>query len=427
MAGTTAYEPGVQGDPFGNPEANPEGSFYAGISSISPNESSLLFKAIKDTIFDAAPKQYNALKLLYQKEPVDRNLDEHEYKEKTFGRASLEVDTGSGGTSASGTSIVSDTFTATADSISNITEDLIVIFPDNTKGTITNIDTGTNEVTVSSLAGGSIPSTTSGEEIAIQSTIYGDGQDYFANYERLDLVTRHNFIQFYLRARRWGEREIQKHINAATTDYLDHERMEKLDQLRVDLFNSFFNGDRGEFQLRNGGVAKSMGGVYPLMVDAGAQSSNPTLAGLEAAFESLVFSTNYKQEGETRFLYGTDEMLTELSKIYKGDKVRYAPNDQIANLNLSMIQVGTANLVLVPCQLFGETSCFPSEWQSRILCLDQESIQPTKMAGIPHMDMGGTLDLQDLGSREGFKDWWCRAQLGMEFHNPLGGFWIDVQ
>lgn len=422
------YEPGNQNDPYGNVDANPQGSNYADYSAFSADETILIEKAVKRTLFDAAPQQYNALKLLYQKPPEDRPLDEFEYLEKTFSRDVMESTSGStpsGVISGSPQSNVTHSFDVTNASLNNISKDLIIIYPDNTKGTITDISG--NTITVHSLTGSGLPDVSSGDIFSIQSTIYGDGLDYFAHYSRLEHTTRYNYIQFFLRAKRWAERELIKYRNQGRTDYLNHDRMDKIKQLRVDLFNSFWNGERGEYQLQNGGYAKSMGGVYPLMQNAGAPSANPTISGLPSAFETLAFESNFKQEGETRFVFGTDKMLFELMKAYKQPGLRYEPNDEVANLNLSVIEIGTMRFVLVSCELFKEESCFPASWARRLICLDMESIQPVKLQGLPAMEAGGTLDLQDGGTREGYKDWWCRAQLGLEFHNPLGCFSIDVQ
>ena len=170
-----------------------------------------------------------------------------------------------------------------------------------------------------------------------------------------------------------------------------------------------------------------MGGIYPTMQAAGSAFSNPTVAGLETAFEALAFQTNFKVEGGTRFIYGTDEILNEFSKIYKQPGLRYAPNDEIANLKLKRIEVGTMNFVLVPCELFREESCFPAEWKRKILVIDQEAISPVKLKGLPGLEMGETLNRGNKGTRENYTDFWVGGQLSLEFNNPLGSFWIDVQ
>lgn len=424
---TQAYTPGIGNSPFGNLNTNPQSSNYAVDSGYSPAESLLIAKAIRRAIFDAAPAQYNALKLLTMKGYKEVNNDEFEYVEKTFGRTALESNDTEAALAAVPGSEVTYVVTLTAASMAHVTPDLIIIFADGTKGLIKSVNTATNEVTIVSQTSVGLPAVAPGDLFAIQSTIKADGMDYFSNYERLQTITRYNYVQFFARAERWAKVELQKYINSGTTDYLTHAKEEKMKQLRIDLFNSYMNGTRGEFRISNNYIAKSMGGVYPTMQAAGSLSGNPTLAGLQSMFETLAFQTNFKTEGGTRFIYATDEMLNEFSKIYKQPGLRYEPNDEVAKLRLNRIELGTMNFVLVPCELFREDSCFPSEWRRKVLVVDQESITPVKMKGIPAQEMGGTLDRKDNGTREDFKDWWVEAQLSQEFNNPVGSFWIDVQ
>jgi len=301
----------------------------------------------------------------------------------------------------------------------------VIIYPDGSHGVI--VAVGATNITVNSLTNAGLPAVAVGDVISIQSSIMADGMDTFSIYERLETITRYNYIQFFLRARRWARRELQKYLNSGTTDYIASDKEEKIRQIRVDLFNSLWNGERGEYALANGYVAKAMGGIYPSMINAGSASANPTLAGLKAAFQGLAFQTNFKTEGGTRFIYGTDEVLHEFSEIYKAPGLRYEPNDEIANLKLKRIELGTMNFVLVPCELWKEESCFPSDWNRRVIVLDQETVQPVKMKGLPQMNMGQTLDRKNNGTREDFKDFWVEAQLGLEFNNPLGSFSMDIQ
>ncbi len=423
---STVYSPGVGNAPFGLVNTNPESSQYGLESQLSPTESLLLAKAIKHAIFDAAPAQYNALKLLYSKPFQDRNSDEFQYLEKTFGRSPLEstaiVAVQAPAPGANQTQVIP----VTAASVSNISIDMIIIYPDNTKAVVTAVGPG-NQITVNSHTNNGLSAVASGDIFAIQSTIESDGMDSFSNYERLEVVERYNYVQFFARAQRWARVELQKHLNNGTTDYLNNDKQHKLRQLRVDLFNSFFNGERGELLMADSKSAKSMGGIFPTMVNSGSASANPTTAGLKTAFETLAFTTNHKSEGGTRFIYGTDEILYEFSKIYKHPGLRYAPNDEIAKLNLKKIELGTQNFVLVPCELFKEESCFPAEWQRKVLVLDQDTIQPVKMKGIPQMEMGSTLTLGKNGSRENFQDFWVKAQFSIEFNNPPASFYLDIQ
>lgn len=419
------YQPGVQNSPFGLLQANPQGSFYATDSSLSPAETNLLRKAIKREIFDASPKQFDALKLVFSQTPREVDSDEFEYVEATFGRNALIAATATGAVVAVPGAKVTQTFDLDAASLTRVSVDLVITYPDNTEGVIQNIAGAT--ITVGSRTGVGLSAVSIGDSFAIRSSIEGDGNDSFAVYQRTETITRYNYVQFFARAKRWDRVEMQKWINTGTTNYMDFDKKQKVKQLRYDLFVSYFNGHRGEYTLANSRTAKSMGGIYPTMVAAGSLTANPTVAGLQAAFEQLAFATNFKAEGEVRFIYAADEMLNELSKIYKQPGLRYEPNDEIANLKLKKIEFGTQVWVLVPCELFREASCFPAEWRRRMLCLDLQTITPVKMKGLPAMDMGTTLDRGANGTRENFKDWWCTAQLSLEMNNPLASFIIDVQ
>lgn len=420
------YQPGPGNTPFGNTNVNPEGSNYANDSQFSPAETILVQKAVRKAIFDAAPAQYNALKLLNMKPFKEKNLDEFSYLEKTFGRSPIEAAAIVAAQAPAAGASQTQTIPLTAASMQHVSIDLIIIYPDNTKAVITQVGAG-NQIIVTSQTGDGLSAIANQDIFSFQSTIEADGMDTFSNYERLEVIERYNYIQFFMRTQRWARVELQKHINAGTTDFLVHDKMHKMNQLRVDFFNSYFNGQRGEFPLANGFVAKAMGGIYPTMQAAGSASSNPTVAGLKTAFESLAFQTNFKTEGGTRFIYGTDQILNEFSKIYKQPGLRYAPNDEIANLKLNMIELGTMKFVLVPCELFREESCFPAEWKRKVLIIDQESIFPVKMKGLPALELGETLTRGKKGTRENYTDFWAGGQLSLEFNNPLGCFWMDIQ
>lgn len=418
------YTPGVGNSPFGNVNTNPQSSNYGATSGYSAQESILIAKAIKEAIFDAAPEQYNALKLVFEKDFEEYNNDEFEYLENTFGRSALE----SNGTATAQTAVpgavVTQTFALTAATITHVGIDELIIYPDGSRG-IVRVVSG-NNVTIESYTSLGLPAVAVGDIFSIQSTVYGDGMDTFSNYERLETITRYNYVQQFLRACRWGRVELLKYQNSGTTDFLDKDKKEKMRQLRTDLFNSFFNGVRGEVRLANGLPAKTMGGIYPTMVAAGSMTANPTIAGLRSSFETLAFKTNYKKEGGTRMIYATDEMLYEISKIFKDPGLRYTPSDTVANMNLFEYKIGSMRFVPVSCELFKEQSCFPKDWNRKILVIDQESIAPVKMKGLPSMFTGSTLDKGSNGTREGFKDWYTEANLSLRFNNPLGSFWMDV-
>ncbi len=430
MAGSArGYTPGIGNSPFGNTNTNPQSSNYKNISGQNPSESILIAKAIKKVLFDAAPEQYNALKLLFEKPFKEYNSDEFTHLEYNFARTPMEAGTGNTGVTIAVAAIpgakVQQTIILTAASITRITPDLLFTYPDGvSKGNIIAI-TG-NNITVNSYTSEGLPAVTDGDIFSIQSTIIGDAMDKFQNYERTEVIERFNFVQFFLRARRWGRIELQKYENNGTTDYLVVDREQTMKQLRYDMFSTFFNGLRGEVELADGTIAKTAGGIYPTMLAAGSASAvGVPLAGVRAAFETLAFATNFKKVGATRFIYATDEMLYDLSSVWKEPGLRYAPSDRIADLNLTQYKLGSMNFVPVSTELFKEPAMFDASWNRRMLVLDQETISPVKMKGIPEMEMGSTLDRKDGGTRETFKDFWAAGQLSVEFSNPLASFIID--
>jgi hypothetical protein len=418
------YVPGNGNLPYGNRNLNPQGANYPSDSAYSPDETNLIQKSIAYVIYDAAPQQYNALKLLMDKPMREVNLDEFEYLESTFGRSPLEANANVGAEVAVPGDFVTQVIAVTNASLTRLSPDLIIIYENGAHGVIASV-VG-NNITVNSPTNLGLPAIATGDIFAVQSTIAADGMDYFSNYSRMETITRYNYIQFFMRVKRWARVEMQKMINAGTTDFMAKDKGEKMKQLRIDFFNSMWNGVRGEYTFSNGYVGKAMGGIFPTMVAAGCAFANPTVAGFKTAFETLCFQTNFKAEGSTRFVYGTQEMLNIFSDVYKQPGLRYTPDSKIADLRLQRIEFGGSSYVLVPCELWREPSCFESDWARRIIVLDTDSISPVKMKGIPQLEMGQTLNLQ-TGTRENFTDFYVGGQLSMEFNNPVGGFYMDVQ
>lgn len=420
-----SYSPGAGNSPYGNLPLNPQGSNYAVDSGYTTEETILIEKAVAEQIFDSTPEQYRALRLVFEKEALQKNLDEFEFLEKTFGRTALEATAGVGAVAAVPGAEVTQVIAMTANSVDHILPNVLIAYPDGTKAIVRSI--AALNVTVASQTSQGLPAVVNGDIFSVIGPVMADGDNAFSHYQRMEFVTRYNYIQLFLRAARWTRLERQKHINAGRTNYMALDMEEKMEQLRLDLFISFFNGTRGEVKLVNGLAAKTMGGIFPSMQAAGSMSANPTLAGLRTAFEKLAFATNHLKEGGTRFIYATDEMLYELSKIFKDPGLRYAPNDSIAKLNLKKYELGTMNFVPVPCELFKDSACFPTSWSRKMLILDQESIHPVRMKGIPMLETGATLDKGANGTREDFKDSYVQGNLSLQFNNPLGSFTLDIQ
>lgn len=422
--------PSSTGQHFGLFTANSEGSDYATLISSTTTE--LLSKAIEKIIFPTVPQQYDAAlsAFLYMNTIQDQDSDEFYYHERGFGRAPMEVFTWTSGT---GVIVLAGTY-AEANDIP-VTVNDIVTLPGTNKPAIVSIVAwsnlaNTSQITVVPYTGSSFVAGDAavGDLIPFQSVGYTDGMDFIPHYDRLDTVSRYNYIQMFARARRFGDFEMQKYLNVGTTNYIAENKTNSIEQLKSDLLVSYLNGTRGNFNInfQSGTLAgKAMGGVYPLAVAAGAPSASVPSSGLQPALESLLFQTNTLAKGATRFLLGTDESLYEISKSFK-NPILYSPNDTIANMNLKEYEIGTNRVVPMVIPQMGDSSLFPEFFSRLVLGIDQKSIIPVKLKGIPHITMGQMKSMNSgANNLNGYTDWWVQAQLSMKFQNPGASFIIN--
>jgi hypothetical protein len=428
---TTVYQPGLGGSPYGNALfANALGSDYAANSAyVTPgSETDLIRRALQETIIDAAPAKYNILKLLFEQPMESVPSDEYYWREQPFGRTPLTIVVGAAAVIVAPNAVGSQTVTIAPASIPFVTLDYVVCYNDanNTKGIVTALNTTTGAMTITSNTGVSLPLILAAETLVPMSTFRADSQNSFSTYQRLNTIERYNYIQRFLRARQWGRVELLKFQNLGTTDYLMKDVEEVIKQIRWDLFASFINGTRGEFATAAGIPGKAMGGMFPLMTAAGAGSATTTIAGLQAAFEALAFATDYKSETGRRFIIAPPRLINELNKIYKAQLVRYTPSDKVADLNLDSFKFGGLEFVNVPTMLLQEPSLFPTSFANKMFIIDLDMVKPVVMNGLPAVEQGGTLMLGPNGTREEYKDYWCGANLGLKFFNPIGSFTIDV-
>jgi hypothetical protein len=425
----TIYTPGIGGQPFGNANANPQASPYAQTSGYAPSTTILLDKAVSPILFNATARAFDILTILFSKPFKSYKSDEFEYLEYTFARTPIELAANVTAVAAVPGVAVQQTLTLTAASMESLDVNSIIVFPSTNDHVIVRQILPANQVLVETPTSGGIPAVNIATQtpiMPVMSSISADGRSNLTNYQRLKTITRYNFIQQFQRAVRWGRWELAKYKNLARTDYLQVDVSERMDQIRYDLFATFFNGVKGEYRLAAGELAKATDGIFPMMVNAGSANSTATTATLKPIFEALCLQTDFKAAGAPRFAVGAQKVLYELSKSYKEPGIRYAPNDAVANLNLMEYKIGEMRIVPIRCELLRETSLFPADFGNRLFVLDMETIHPCVMEGIPALESGATLEIGPNGTREGFKDWYIMAQLGVEMNNPLSSFWIDL-
>ena len=402
-------------DSFNNTNLNSIGSQYA--NDFGHDISLLVEKVTNRAIFDSAPQQFFDLKLLNMKQFQQVNSDEFFYKEMGYQREPLTS------TAAAAAVTYPATQTFALSSLDNISTDTIVIYPNNQKGTVTSINTSTSEITVKPYTNDSLPAVVAGDQFSNLSSVEADGADGWAQYFRGTTIERHNYIQLFNKAMRYGEVELHKLKQAAVTNnFLEMERNAMMRQFRIDISNAFWNDQKGEVSLTSGAVAKSTGGIFPAMVAAGSPNATATSATLTAAFEDIVLSSEYGEYGQVRFAFMTPRVHLALSKAYKDEKTRYTPNDEVAKLGLNEVDIGSSRIVMVPYQRFADRASFPAAFENRIMVADMKNINLCQLWA---ERSGETLSRTD-GIPKRYKEMWVDANMGVKFNNPLGCGWIDV-
>ena len=402
-------------DAFSNVNLNSIGSQYA--NDFGHDISLLVEKVTNRAIFDAAPQQFFDLKLLNMKQFTQVNSDEYFYKEMGYQRQPLTAQT----TAATVVWPATQTFELT--SLTDVSEDTIIVYPNNQKGTVIAVNTTTGEITVKPFTNDSLPAVALNDVFGNLSSVDADGADGWAQYFRASTIERHNFIQLFNKVIRYGEVELHKLKQAGVTNnFLEMERNAMMRQFRIDISNSFWNGQQGEVTLASGQVAKSTGGVFPAMVAAGSPNAAVTLTTLTEGFEDIVLSTEFGDYGQVRFGFMTPRLHLSLSKAYKDEKTRYKPNDMIAKLGLSEVDIGSSRIVLVPYQRLADEASFPPAFANRIIITDMKNINLCQLWA---ERSGETLSRTD-GIPKRYKEMWVDANMGVKFNNPLGCGWLDV-
>ena len=399
----------------GNVNLNALDSGYA--QKYGHQATSLMRRVIRDIIFDATPLQYLDLKIMSMKEPVEVDSDEFYYQESTFGRdpitaGSIGADIPAGATQ-----------TIPVPNTDSVALDMIVVYPNNQKGTIAAITPNTS-IVVNAMTGQVLPllatatyNVAGSLVLSNQAPVEADAASGISQYYRMNTIERSNYVQMLVMAQRWGKMELAKYQKAGTlSNYIEKNKEYLYRQFRVSLSNIWWNGEQGEVTLASGTKAKTAGGVIPIMDQVGAPSYSATLANAPAAFEQLVLDTEFGEFGKTRFFYATPAYIHYLSEQYKSVLTRYTPNDEWAKLNLKGVDIGSSKIVFVPVKRFETTSCFPATFSSTGILLDNENIEPCYL--LPE-ESGDTLDRRNGGTLQNFVDSWISATFSMKFNNPL--------
>lgn len=400
---------------FNNTNLNSVGSEYA---SLYGHDISLLVQKLTNrAIFDAAPQQFMDLKLLNMVPAEQVNSDEFFFQEMGYQREPLVATANASAVGFPTTQTISLT------SVEYISTNTVISYPNGQKGVVVAVDPSLLTITVSPYNGDTLPAVVADDVLANVSTVDHDGSDGFAQYFRASTIERSNYVQLFNKAIRYSEVELHKLKNMGTTsNFLEMERNAMFNQHRIDLSNAFWVGQKGEVPTFNGTPAKTTGGVFSGMVEAGSPNALATQSTFVDAFEDMVLSSEYGDYGQARMAFMTPRLHRALSLAYKEELTRYAPNDDIALLNLKEINLGSSRIVLVPYKRFEDAASFPSSFKDRAVILDMKNIKRTQLWG---ERSGDTLKLED-GVPKRYGDVWVDCNMGVKFHNPLACAWLDV-
>jgi len=400
---------------YANQNYNSVGSEYANL--YGHDISLLVQKLTNRAIFDAAPQQFMDLKLMNMVPAETVNSDEFFFQEMGYQREPLQV------TAISATVSYPTTQTINVASVDNISTNTIISYPNGQKGSVVAVDTSLLTITVSPYNGDTLPAVAIGDVLANVSTVDHDGSEGFAQYFRASTIERVNYVQLFNKAIRYSEVELHKLKNMGTTaNFLEMERNAMFNQHRIDISNALWTGQKGEVVTANGTPAKTTGGVYTSMVEAGSPNAVATAATLVDAFEDMVLSSEFGDYGQARMAFMTPRMHRMLSLAYKEELTRYAPNDDIALLNLKEVNLGSSRIVLVPYKRFEDAASFPGSFANKITILDMKNIKRVQLWG---ERSGDTLKLED-GVPKRYGDVWVDCNMGVKFNNPLACAYLDV-
>lgn len=400
---------------FANQNYNSVGSEYANL--YGHDISLLVQKLTNRAIFDAAPQQFMDLKLMNMVPAETVNSDEFFFQEMGYQREPLQV------TAVSATVSYPTTQTINVASVDNISTNTIISYPNGQKGSVVAVDTSLLTITVSPYNGDTLPAVAIGDVLANVSTVDHDGSEGFAQYFRASTIERVNYVQLFNKAIRYSEVELHKLKNMGTTaNFLEMERNAMFNQHRIDISNALWTGQKGEVVTANGTPAKTTGGVYTSMVEAGSPNAVATSATLVDAFEDMVLSSEFGDYGQARMAFMTPRMHRMLSLAYKEELTRYAPNDEIALLNLKEVNLGSSRIVLVPYKRFEDAASYPGSFANKIVILDMKNIKRVQLWG---ERSGDTLKLED-GVPKRYGDVWVDCNMGVKFNNPLACAYLDV-
>ena len=393
---------------FSNVNVNALISQYAAAGGYGKTD--VIAQAFNTQIFDGAPANFPLLYFLNRFAAKKVNSDEHFFAEAGWQRNPITV--GSNTTGVTYPALM----TIPISSFDDVALDMQVSFPNGEQGLVKNINTGAGTIDVTARTNATLPSVLAGDTLSFTGTIEADAAEGFKQYFRMSHTTKWNYVQMMPFAIKWGKMEMMKYKESGQFDnFLSLQLSKFYEQSRVSLENVLWQGIRGEFKLSDGTPAKTMGGIDYFMTQAGSPTVTTPISTIDLALEQLAADCQFEPNGSRKMLFGTPRNILKLSKIYKSQLTRYAPNDEIAKLGLNEIDLGFVKIPLVGVQRWEDTASFPSSWAKRMYLTDLSSIN---LCYAIAPEAGVALN-RSTGLPVNKEEMWINYTQSIEFFKPL--------
>lgn len=397
----------LQNSQFGLENLNPQGSQLAAEYGLTTTH--LVQKVYDKIIYDTTPKQFMDVRFLGLLSSDNIASQEFHWGETDYDRIALVVTTATSAVSAP------NTVTIPVASVEHISTDMIIASQDNDKAMVIEVDTSGLTITARPLEGSSFPALAAGEELPVLYPGEADGADDISSYYRMDAVERYNNVQLFSRGRTYDEIELKKMESTGTySNFMAMEAEKVRTHLLIDVSNALWNGTKGVVRNAKGKLVFLTNGIYNMMIEGGSPIVETTPADYVNAMQALVNATNVGEYGEKKFLVGPNKIIQDISRAFKEEKTRYAPDNSMADMMLDEINFGATSVVLMPQNRFMDKASFPAIFGRQAFLIDPELMRRKYIFG----PRGGTTpDNRANGYKRRSKEMWMDVDFGLQINN----------
>jgi hypothetical protein len=370
-----------QNNPILNPaNTNPLGSLFALEGNYQVQE--YLRAHIDSRMVNGWPKRFTDMTLFGQKKGMSLKTDEFWWPVNEYDRQGL--------ISSAQVTGGANSLTVPVVTVDGAFVDMEVSW-DGGKGVISAVNPSTTSVTIKGLRNTTLPTILAGTSFAFvaPSTSFTRRNINF-NY-RMKPTMLKNYISIMAGIVQYNWDELQKigdgDLNAIA-NFLGTEFDNFLLHMKISQRNKIWQSTRGEYILDGNNYTKSTGGIRWFMQNYGSPTANPTRGNFADTIQTLCRLTQYKENGARKYLFASPDLIEVFMESYKStnptgvaSNVRYAPNDMIANLNLSQVDYLTSTVIPVSIQAFTDQTSFSRDYGNIFFLIDAEYVETVDRAG----------------------------------------------